>query len=315
MRKMSIALLMVSCVHAQEMQMEEIQMDSTPVVSCNLYGQLGNQLFQIATTLAYAWDYDAKPIFPELNHQEYRISYNRDHIFFRLDASAAPRPWKNAFYATSESSTERIPFQLDQYLHGYFQCWHHFHHQRDRLLDILSPSPSYLQQIKEKYGDLIDHPNTVSIHVRTGSKHKHETEHFRFVGLDYYRRAVRLFPEDSLFVVFSDRIDWCKNHFGFCKNVVFIEGNDHILDLFLMSMMKHNIMGNSTFSWWGAYLNANPNKMTVVPFPWSHPNVHSFPPNPPVGYFLPDWIVLPVDLNGPYPKDMPYYKTQSIDDR
>jgi hypothetical protein len=309
MSKLIVGLLMTSFLHAQE-----TQMDPPPLVSCSLFGQLGNQLFQISTTLAYAWDYGAKPIFPELNKQEYRISYNRDHIFFRLDASAATRPWTSA-YAASDCSTEKVPFKPDQYLQGYFQSWHHFHHHRDRLLDIFSPSPSYLQQIKEKYGDLIDHPNTVSIHVRTGSKHKHETEGFRFVGLDYYRRAVRLFPEDSLFVVFSDRIGWCKHHFEFCKNVVFIEGNDHILDLFLMSMMKHNIMGNSTFSWWGAYLNANPNKMTVVPFPWSHPAVHSFPPNPPVGYFLPEWIVLQVDLNAPYPKDMPNYKTQSIDDK
>ena len=58
-----------------------------PLVACRIFGQLGNQLYQIAATLAYARDYDAIPIFLELHKQEDRISYNRDRIFFRLDTS------------------------------------------------------------------------------------------------------------------------------------------------------------------------------------------------------------------------------------
>ena len=180
----------------------------------------------------------------------------------------------------------------------------------------LFSSPAYEEQIQAKYKALVEHPNTVSIHVRTGSRYKHEGEGFTFIGLDYYREAVKHFPEDSLFVVFGDRINWCKRHFGFCKNVVFIEGNDHILDLFLMSKMKHNIIGNSTFSWWGAYLNSDPNRTVIAPYPWSHRRVQIFPPDPPDGFFLPDWIVLPIDDEGQYPHDMSWYDlgSQSIDD-
>ena len=57
-----------------------------PFVTCEISGQLGNQLFQIANTLAYAWDYHAQSIFPELNKSEWNISTNRDRVFYPCDS-------------------------------------------------------------------------------------------------------------------------------------------------------------------------------------------------------------------------------------
>jgi hypothetical protein len=90
-----------------------------------------------------------------------------------------------------------------------------------------------------------------------------------FPGIAYYERAVSLFPEDSLFIICSDDIKWCKNHLShLSKNLIFIEGNIHTHDFYLMSLCKHNIISNSTFSWWAAYLNPNPDKITVTPDHW-----------------------------------------------
>jgi hypothetical protein len=70
-------------------------------------------------------------------------------------------------------------------------------------------------------------------------------------------------------LIFSDDINWCKNNLLIKnKNIFFIEGNQDYIDLWLMSMCKNNIMANSTFSWWGAWLNKNPNKKVFVPRTW-----------------------------------------------
>ena len=87
--------------------------DNRPIVTCDLRGGLGNQLFQIAATLAYAWDYDARAIFPDLNRQEVRIDGNKDKIFFRLESCEPSRPFQTRFQECSWHSSEKIPFQPD----------------------------------------------------------------------------------------------------------------------------------------------------------------------------------------------------------
>lgn len=283
--------------------------EQSPYVTCHFNGQLGNQLFQIAATLAYAWDYGAQPLFPELHRTDYQIAYNRDHIFFRLDASPLPRPVQHIYEEHSWAHSPRIPYQIDHYLIGFFQSWKHFHHHRNRLLKTFAPSKSINQYLRKKYGKLLAHPNTVSVHVRTF----HEAVHYGgcpFLGLSYYEKAMNLFPEDTLFVIFSDRINWCKHHFAqFHKNMVFIEDNDHIQDLFLMTKLKHHIISNSSFAWWGAYLNTNSNKKVVTPRYWLNPRMHAYPL--PDSFLFPDWIVLDIDYEAPYPADIRAYDAYS----
>jgi hypothetical protein len=285
--------------------------DRRPFVTCWIMGQLGNQLFQIATTLAYGWDYDAIALFPYLHKQEDRISYNKDRIFFRLNASAPPRNALHVFEETRNHFYKKIPFKKDQLLFGYFQCWKHFHHHRDHILSILSPSKTVLDTLDKKYSPLISQSNTVAVHVRTQNKRAHELKIHEFLGLEYYEKVMRLFPENSQFVVFSDRINWCKKHFPkLGKNFIFIEGNDLVEDLFLMSMMKHIIICNSTFSWWGAYLNQNPNRLVVAPQSFLNPNIN--PNFSSEDVFLPDWKLVMPAYDAAYPDDMLLYHQESV---
>ncbi len=285
---------------------------NTSFVTGNVMGQLGNQLFQIATIQSYAWDHDVHAFFPDLHSEWYNIPHNREHMFFRLDASSPPRAHSHQFAQSAPQGFEPIPELSDLYLYGYLQSWKYFHHHREKILDLFAPSDVYTTYLENKYGDLLAHPYTVALHVRTYSRWKHETNTHPFVGLDYYKEAIGYFPEDALFVVFSDRIEWCKKHFSqLCKNVVFIEGNDHIADLYLMSRMKHMIMGASTFSWWGAYLNRNCAKIVIAPDQWIHP---SYIPcrNYLRDYYLPEWNILRIEF-GEYPEDIEGQST-SIDD-
>jgi len=286
--------------------------ETSPFVTCDLRGGLGNQLFQIATTLSYAWEYDAKPIFPGLLSNEMRIADHKDRIFFRLDAIESPKPFPNHFYEANWHSSEQIPFRPDQKLFGYFQSWKRFDLYRDQLLNLFAPSKSILQTLSSKYENLIGLPNTVAIHVRTFNASLHHSKKHPFVGLEYFQNAMNFFPRETVFVIFSDRIQWCKQHF-FQKNCIFIEGNNPVEDLFLMSMMKHQIICNSTFSWWGAYLNQNPEKTVIAPTSWMHPDIDPFPLSQPNEFYLPEWKLISPNYSAPYPEDMTWYET-SIDD-
>lgn len=286
--------------------------DDRPIISPGFEGQIGNQLFVVAATLGFAWDYNARPIFPNLSMEKNRTSYNRGLLFYRLDHSPSPRPLEYIFREKIWYSADRIPFYgNDLMIEGYFQSWKHFHSHRDELLAVLAPSPFVADYLSEKYGNLISNPKTVAIHIRTSGKMPHEKRYQPFLGIEYVKRATDLFPGDFLFIIFSDRINWCKKHLSSLnRNFIFIEGNDGIEDLFLMSMMRHIIISNSTYSWWGAYLNQHPEKRVIAPEYWGG--------NPPPPHtrdlFLPEWEILPVPPILPYPEDMfDYDETQSWD--
>ncbi len=283
-----------------------------PYVTCSLNGQLGNQLFEIAATLAHAWDNDIEPLFPELNNTNNNIPINRERILFRLNTSSLPRPIRHTFEQYLNYEKIDIPNRPDQCLTGYFQTWEYFHHHRKKNLEIFAPRPEELDRIKSKHADLLKHPFTVGIHVRTFNKEWSPA--LPFAGLSYYEKAMSQYPSEALFVVFSDRINWCKHHFAkFKRKIIFIENQDHIEDFFLMSMLKHNIIGNSSFSWWAAYLNQNSNKIVIAPSHFVHPKVLSK-----VNANMPDWKTLEIDYNhdsAPYPEDMRKYDSisKSID--
>ncbi len=277
-----------------------------PFVTCQLFGQMGNQMFQTAATLSYAWDYNAMAVFPELHKTEDRISYNREKLFFRLDSSMPTRPLKHLFQETSYCSSERPPsFCEDLLLSGYFQSWRHFDHHRDKILKIFAPSEEIEKKLQTKYEALLKHPKTVAIHLRTWLKHLHESKRHSFMGFDYYKEAMEHFDPDSLFVVFSDRINWSKHHLTkrFPQaRFYFVEGNDGVEDCFLMSQCKHQIISNSTFSWWAAYLNQNPDKIVIAP---KHRVCPSIEPHFPVNDYYPlSWKKLLTQFNDPYPDDM-----------
>lgn len=279
-------------------------------------GQLGNQMFEIATTLAHAWDHQLKPVFPGLNQDSFNLPINRKKIFFRLDATPIPRPVRHTFHQYCNYENVPIPVKKDQLLKGYFQTWKYFHHHRDKILEMLAPHPEEVAKIRAKHSSLLNHPCTVGVHVRTFNK-KWSAD-IPFVGLSYYEKAMSLFPADALFVVFSDRINWCKHHFSkFNRPIIFIDDQDHIEDLILMSSLRHNIIANSSFSWWAAYMNKNPGKIVVAPSHFVRPHVVAScrryskavtNPN------LPDWITLDIDYDyilTPYPDDICDYDADS----
>lgn len=119
----------------------------------------------------------------------------------------------------------------------------------------------------------------VSVHVRRGDYLLPHHHHFCILGLDYYNEAINQFMgeiEKYHFVVFSNEIEWCKENLIEGDMVTFIQpgAEDYgwsapsetgIEDLILMSLCDHNIIGNSSYSWWAAFKNQNKDKRVVCP--------------------------------------------------
>lgn len=122
----------------------------------------------------------------------------------------------------------------------------------------------------------INNCNSVSVHVRRSDYVKDKRTHdFHGVcGLDYYRKAATLVSKKMhhpVYFVFSDDPVWCKTNLRLNYPITYVTHNletKDYEDMKLMSMCKHNIIANSSFSWWGAWLNKNPNKIVIAPKKW-----------------------------------------------
>ena len=160
-------------------------------------------------------------------------------------------------------------------LEGYWQSEKYFADIADiiRREFTLKASPD---SANEALANLIESMSAVSIHVRRGDYVADLDTHrvHGACGLDYYARAVQQIVQNEPhphFFVFSDDPQWVKEHLRFPFPTVFVEHNGphrHCEDLWLMSRCRHNIIANSSFSWWGAWLNPNPAKIVIAPSQW-----------------------------------------------
>lgn len=122
----------------------------------------------------------------------------------------------------------------------------------------------------------IENSNSISIHIRRGdfATHKATNNFHGICGSDYYLKAIEEISqkkENANFFVFSDDIEAAKELLKNCKNTYFVDENSSAnshFDMMLMSRCKHHIIANSTFSWWGAWLNTNPDKTIIAPAQW-----------------------------------------------
>jgi hypothetical protein len=163
------------------------------------------------------------------------------------------------------------------YLDGYFQSYKYLEPiKNDLLKEITLKEP-----IENKYFDLlqkINNNNSVSIHIRRGD-YINNNDYCTY-GLEYYNEAIKIIKEkisDPIFFVFSDEITWAKENFKL-NNIFFVSSpamKDYE-ELILMTKCKHNIIANSSFSFWGAWLNKNPDKTVIAPKKWCNKFIKEF---------------------------------------
>jgi hypothetical protein len=236
-------------------------------------GRLGNQMFQYATVkgIARYHGYDfCIPFSPELNdwidHQLCKV--------FKLDAklnilSKPDNPvWKERMFNFDEEFFKNCPSDID--LSGYFQTDKYFSHIKEEIIEDFTFKKSF------------DLPceNYISLHVRRGDYVDSQTHH-PVLTTEYYEKSLSVIDTSMKIVVLSDDIEWCKNNI---PADIYMENTSNIQDLYIMTKAAHNVIANSSFSWWGAWLNQNPNKIVVAPKIWfgpalSHHNISDIVPS------------------------------------
>ena len=253
-------------------------MDGKAVITCDVLGYhpgtnngLGNQMFCIASTLALAAKNGTIATFPDLQLEHYR--YYGETIFHKLNKIGTKDFVSFVYREPPYSSTvySKIPFSEGMKISGHFQSYKYFESCRDLIVDNFTPTDEIIDKIHTKYKKYLS-KKTASLHIRRGDYTK-IAGNYAILGPDYYKKALASIGNVDYIFIFSDDIEWCRENINFLesKNTIFISDQTDVEDLWLMSLVENNIIANSTFSWWAAYLNQNKNKKVIYPSKWFGP--------------------------------------------
>jgi len=252
-----------------------------------LIGGLGNQLFQIFTIISYSIKHNISFLFPKDKFDKNdRKTYWETEILKKLlpyvvknnKIPELPVLWEH------ELNNQDIPEIKGHFkLHGYFQNERYFKDNFNKIYNFLEIE-NLKSKIKEEYIDYFKNDNTISIHFRLGD-YKHLSHTHPIIDINYYKKSLELLSNeisdcDILYFYEKEDEDIVNNYIGILQNTLnqkFIPVSTEIEDwkqLLLMSCCKHNIIANSSFSWWGAYFNTNINKKVIYPSIWFTENVN-----------------------------------------
>lgn len=269
------------------------------MVIVKIIGGLGNQLFQYAfgKYLSSLLNTDVKyDVYNDNSNKNFTIreldvkKFNVDlsissseevdkYIFFkkgvfrrieRKFAQTLPFFFRNYFVQKNAHSLSNI-LKNDCYYEGYWQCSEYMEKVREELLSNIQPDDVFYQKHSEILKRIIE-SNSVAIHIRRGDyiSIKVNSKLFEICDMKYYNDAIEYIENvvsKPNYFIFTQDTEWAKNNFNnTCFELVI--GNSAIDDLLLMSFCKHNIIANSTFSWWSAWLNKNKNKIVIAPQKW-----------------------------------------------
>lgn len=300
----------------KESQTEENLKNGTKIVSFCASG-LGNQMFQYA--FAKSLKLKTKSlIFLEMSsfekenlkpHEKFFLSHFNIDKIKNINIQSSDLLSTSNFEVIDISNNARhfdkdlLFKKTNVYYKGYFECYKYFDDIRDYLIKDFSLKEE-LDKKNKKMLKKIKSSNSVCIHIRRGDtvqlrKNKLKND----IGKNYYEKALEIIKnkeKNLCLFIFSDDISWCKENINFLEEyrknnkLIFVDCNTvettHY-ELELMKNCKHQVIADSTFSWWAAYLNTNPNKIVVAPKGYWMINkslTHE-------GIVLPEWELVNID--------------------
>lgn len=275
------------------------------MIILHLSGGLGNQMFQYAFGRATANRLSAELVF-DLSDETLQIhnGFELNRVFDIRAREATKSDLKTVLGWMRHDIARRavkkfgfseilsIPYVLEPHLHfapqmlrasdntylsGYWQSEKYFADAMDCVRDDFT-FLSKLSGLNESLAaDILDKSQTaISLHVRRGD-YVHNTEINRVHGCctqEYYQAAIEHMAgqiKSPRFYIFSDDMDWVRANLDLPFGHTFVQHNrkkSSYQDMHLMSLCKHHVIANSSFSWWGAWLNRDPKKLVVAPRKW-----------------------------------------------
>lgn len=278
----------------------------------NIIGGLGNQMFQYAAARAVSLDRGTPLLLDISNFSNYRrhqgfelqrifccpvemanksdlrdiLGWQHSRSIRRLLTHPSMAILRSQNFIVEPHShywgeIRNIP--KDCYLIGYWQSEKYF----QNYASVIRSDFTFKNQTSNQNSEvatIIKNRNAVGLHIRRGDYAKDPKTYSThgLCSLNYYRAAIQYIAEKvefPYFFIFSDDIEWANANLcaSFpCQYVDHNQGMDSYNDMRLMSLCKHNIIANSTFSWWAAWLNTNPDKIVIAPKIWfANPNIVS----------------------------------------
>lgn len=268
------------------------------------YGGLGNQLFQYAMLMAVREHYGDETLMDTSVYASYGLHNGLE--INRLFKTTALEATKEQIQAVSCFTTnyklsrmfhyllpakktefkeriygkyypEALQVQGDCLYDGYWQHHEYFADCRAAILKEFSLREPLDKINQDSFDTYLHSARYVSVHVRRGD-FLNSKLYKGLCGKEYYvsaiKMAIEVVGEDAHFVFFSNDIPWCKENLaslvknGQCTFVTHNTGADSYKDMILMSACRVNIIANSSFSWWGAYLNQREDKVVIAPDKW-----------------------------------------------
>lgn len=261
-------------------------------ITVNLMGGLGNQLFQIFVVINYALKYNDNFLF---EYSDYlHIGITRPTYWNNLLSELKKYTINNKlnYSIVNEHGHHYTPinkYNQNIKLNGYYQSYKYFIDTYDRIIELIQLKQKQ-DFVKNKYNDYFNNDMNISIHFRLGD-YKQKQNYHPIMTVDYYIRSIndlinKLDINENINILYFcekednedvlNKINIIKSKIN--RNLNFIKVDDTISDweqMLLMSLCNHNIIANSSFSWWGAFFNNNPNKIIYYPNIWFGPGAGS----------------------------------------
>lgn len=260
-------------------------------------GGLGNQMFQFAFGLSLE-KYTNIPVIFDMSFFDKKYARPYELNVFNLNIKKADNLWLKLKLKTVWKLRKRLNkksflglnfysephFEFDEnlfkikpntYIEGFFQSEKYFKDIEFELRKNFRFKESF-DETNQALIEKINQTNSVSIHIRRGDyiKKKRYQKVYAACSVDYYKRAVEYIAQrydNPVLFIFSDDIPWVKENLHLSYETVHVTNNTagkNYEDMHLMSLCRHNIIANSSFSWWGAWLNKNKDKVVIAPEKW-----------------------------------------------
>jgi len=260
------------------------------MITCNFFGGLGNNLFQLATVYSIHKKFGYEMSIPSITSRPGADRINQssklelmdlfENEFQYNDELEGLTQYVNSDTHLVEYSYTPTPNTDNTCYFGYFQSEKYFLGV-DVAKDFVVKSEN-IKAIESMYGDCFN-KKTISLHYRLGGDRpsQHMQNYHKNVSIDFYKKALELVkynPEEYNILVFTDNIPLCEQLLETLGHEFTIIDNDNnnILDFTFMSLCDVNIVGNSTFAWWAAYVNKKDNMVIVTEDEWFGPGYSHF---------------------------------------
>lgn len=268
---------------------------NTPLIVIQLSGGLGNQMFQYALYMQLKalgknvkiddiTEYkgrNARPIclsvfgikYPTPTETEMKcLTDSYLDIVSKIRRKLTGR--KTAEYLDKTQLFAPEVLEMERaYLVGWWQSEKYFKTIKDEVRKAFTFRNMELSEQMQNYKEAMQRSNSVSVHVRRGDYLDVDEVYGGICTEEYYTKAMQLMEDevtDCHFFIFTNDVPWAKEHM-LKDNVTIVEGNDEdtgYIDMYLMTQCKHYILANSSFSWWGCYLNSSKDKKVIAPKTW-----------------------------------------------